>query len=146
MSLIEITIHGASLNTPPWIELLEHQAFTELDLVRPESVVDLVLATDGRAYARIIKYSKGFAIQKGKLAGFLDLLDNDEDSGEESVENDEDDAKEEAAPPAKSQPVKKAAASSKNKAEQEKPPAPQPAPEVGEPEGKRQRKETKRYA
>ena len=104
------------------------------------------MTNDGQAFARIIKYSKGFAIQKGKLAGFLDLLDNDEDSGEESVENDEDDDEEEAAQPAKPQPAKKAAASSKKKAEQEKPQAPQPTPEVGEPKGKRQRKETKRYA
>ena len=103
-------------------------------------------SVDGQDFARIVKYSKGFALQNGKLAGFLDLSDNDEESGKESVEDDDEDDEEEAAQPAKPPPVKKAAPPPKKKAQQEKLVAPQPAPEEGGPEGKRQRAKTKRYA
>ena len=84
------------------------------------------MTVDGQDYARIVKYSKGFALQKGKLAGFLDLSDNDEYSGEESVEEDDEDDEEEAAQPAKPPPVKKAAPPPKKKAQHEKLVAPQP--------------------
>ena len=103
-------------------------------------------SVDGQDFARIVKYSKGFALQNGKLAGFLDLSDNDEESGKESVEDDDEDDEEEAAQPAKPPPVKKAAPPPKKKAQQEKLVAPQSAPEVAELEGKRQRAKTKRYA